>query len=101
MGPAKIGSVRKVVATFKDENGVLKSPDVAVARVRKPNGTTTDYTAPHAIFEETAEGRYSLRLLLDQAGTWRGRIRGTSDDLELGVNASDTFAIVVEDDGLG
>lgn len=73
------GDLVRLKAVFTDaETGVAVDPDTVTFRVRKPDGTVTDYAYP-AQATKTAVGAYQADVDADQAGSWRWRAFSTGN----------------------
>lgn len=73
-----VGHVVRFPATFRTAAGVATDPTTVTYRVLTPAGVETAYV--YGTDEEvtrTAAGYYTLRLQLNEAGTWWVRVEGT------------------------
>ena len=74
-----IGALVRCKAGFTNsETDAPLDPDTVTFRVRKPDGTLTDYVYPASV-TKTATGAYQADVDADQAGSWRWRVFSTGN----------------------
>lgn len=69
-----IGDKQRFTATFKDENGVLKDPTLAVATLREPDGTISTPSVANP-----SVGIHTVDLAFTQSGRHFLEFVGTGD----------------------
>jgi hypothetical protein len=67
MNRLDVGDSVRLVATFKDFDGVARDPATVVLRVRKPSG---EVLQPAVLHPQPGSGTYYAELVLDEAGWW-------------------------------
>jgi uncharacterized protein YfaS (alpha-2-macroglobulin family) len=67
MNRLDVGDSVRLVATFKDFDGVARDPATVTLRVRKPSG---EVLRPAVLHPQPGSGTYYAELVLDEAGWW-------------------------------
>lgn len=88
-GVNRIGTTRRLTASFEDENSLPVDPTTVIAKTYSPSGAITDYTyGSSANVGRTAVGHFYLDMTPNEAGRWFIRWEGTQA----------AGALVLEDD---
>lgn len=82
----QLGDEPHLTASFTS-GGVAADPTTVTATVRKPDGTTTNYTVAAGQIVKDSVGNYHLDIAADTAGRWSYKFAGTGAviDVEQGV----------------
>lgn len=79
-----VGESRLITATFKDTSGTLVDPSTVDLTVRDPDGTeTTPAVANPSV------GVYTATVTFDEAGIWRWRWEGATEEGTVAVECSE------------